>query len=316
MRNFKILCIGFLLVFPVLAVADASDVPDESTWYLHVDFERIRSDETGRGIYDWMSDEIFDEIKEESGADIGKELDQLTAFSLQDQGPVFLLEGDFSQTTEDRLMALIAAEGDLKPSKASGKQYYRLTDDDSDGSAFSSAGSDSIDIQIESLQSESWVSMALPNKILLTGNETQMKQLLASGGKIGATRNHGGAMVVLTAEKTLLQAGMNSKTLAADDDGDSGWNSNILRHTEQVAFLAAAKAGMLALEATLVTTEPDMANSLASVARGLISLLAFNDEFDAELVAVLQGAVVEAKGNNLSISLALDPELVAATLRD
>ena len=107
---------------------------------------------------------------------------------------------------------------------------------------------------------------------------------------------------------------MNSAAFA--DDGDSDWDSNILRNTEQVAFMMAAAANKLALEAKLITTEPEMAESLASVVRGLISLMAFNDEMDAEIVAMLQGTKVEASGNSLSISLALAPELVVQTLSD
>jgi hypothetical protein len=138
--------------------------------------------------------------------------------------------------------------------------------------------------------------------------------MLANGGKVAGSRSHKGALLVLSAEKTMLQAGMNSS--AVGNDGDSGWDSNILRNTEQVAFLMAAAANKLALEAKLITTEPEMAESLASVVRGLISLLAFNDEMDSEAVAMLQGTKVKASGNSLSISLAIDPDLVVRTLSD
>jgi hypothetical protein len=37
---------------------------------------------------------------------------------------------------------------------------------------------------------------------------------------------------------------------------------------------------------------------------------------DAEAIAVLQGTKVETSGNNLSISLALAPELVVRTLSE
>ena len=59
-----------------------------------------------------------------------------------------------------------------------------------------------------------------------------------------------------------------------------------------------------------------MAESLASVARGLISLMSFDDELDAETAAVLQGTRVEATGNSLSLSLAVAPELIVKTLGD
>jgi hypothetical protein len=107
---------------------------------------------------------------------------------------------------------------------------------------------------------------------------------------------------------------MNSAAMG--DDGDSDWDSNILRNTEQVAFMMAAAADKLALEAKLVTTEPEMAESLASVVRGLVSLMAFSDEMDEEMVAVLQGTTVEASGNSLSISMAIAPDFVVRTLSE
>lgn len=314
MRTLKLLIVGLLLAFPALATADAGDIPGASTWYFHIDLDKMRSEEAGKAVYDWMEDEIFSDVREESGVDLTKELDRLTAFSLEGQGPVFLFEGNISQESKDRVMTLIAAAGDLQPEKSSGKAYYRLTDghgkDDDDNTG------DNIEIQIDALEEESWISLALDNKVLVTSSKEQMQELLKKGGKIAGRRSHNDALLVLTAEKALLQAGMNSSALGNDDDGDSGWDSNILRNTEQVAFLVAAKAGMLALEAKLITTEPDMAESLASVVRGLISLVAFNDEMEAETVAVLRSTKVEAKGNNLSISLAVAPDLVVSTLSD
>lgn len=73
------------------------------------------------------------------------------------------------------------------------------------------------------------------------------------------------------------------------DDGDSGWESNILRNTQQIA---------------------------ASVARGLISLVAFDDDMDPEAIAVLQGTKVKATGNELTISLSIDPDVIVAALDD
>ncbi len=315
MRTLNVLIVALLLTSPGTAVAAASDIPGTATWYFHIDLAEMKSADAGKGVYDWMSGEVFDDVKEETGVDIEGELDRVTAFSMEGQGPVFLFEGDISQVSRDRLMTFIAAEGDLKSLKSSGKSYYRFNGRDSDGESKKATTEDgNIEIQFESLEDESWISMDLKNKVIVTANEAQMKEMLKGGGKIAGSRGHKGALVVLTAEKTLLQAGMNSSALGGDDD--SGWDSNILRNTEQVAFLVAAAANKLAIEAQFVTAEPEMAQSLASVARGLISLTAFSDDMEADAIAVLQGTKVEAKGNSLTISLAIDPELVVATLND
>jgi len=312
MRYLKILIIVLLLVAPGIAAAKAADVPGSAVWYFHIDLAQMRDDGPGQSVYAWLQDEAFAEVKDESGVDLDRELDSLTAFALEGEGPVILFEGNISQDTKDKIMTLIAAEGDLNPLKSSGKAYYHFEGTE-EGESIDYADSN-VEIQIDSLEEESWISLALKNKILITGSEEQMKAMLANKGRIAGRNGHNGALLVLTAEKTMLQAGMNST--AFGDDGDSDWDSNILRNTEQVAFLMAAAANKLALEAKLITSEPEMAESLASVVRGLISLMAFNDDMDAEAVAMLQGTKVEARGNSLSISVAIDPELVVRTISD
>jgi hypothetical protein len=311
MRYLKILIVGLLLAVPTVAAA-SGDIPESAVWYFHLDLEQMREKGPGQGVYDWLKIEALSEIKEEAGVDLDKELDRLTAFSQEGQGPVMLFEGNISQETKDKIMTFVAAGGDLTPLKASGKTYYHFAGAEEGEDV--TYGNGDIEIDLEQLEDEAWVSLALKNKVLVTGSEEQMKSMLANGGKVAGSGSHKGALLVLSAEKTMLQAGMNSA--AFTDDGDSGWDSNILRNTEQVAFMMAAAANKLALEAKLITTEPEMAESLASVVRGLISLVAFNDEMDAEVVAMLQGTKVEASGNSLSISLALAPELVVQTLSD
>jgi len=312
MRFLKFLIVGLLLSLPVLATADVEDLPGSAVWYFHIDLEQMRKDGPGQGLYAWLQDEAFSDIKEDAGIDLDRELDSMTAYSLEGSGPVILFEGNISQETRDKVMTFVAADGDLTPLKAAGKTYYYFSGKNGDKSLRLSDGD--IEINVDSLEDEAWVSLALKNKILITGSEEQMQALLANNGKIAGRKSHKGALLVLSAEKTLLQAGMNSTAMG--DGGDSDWDSNILRNTEQVAFMMAAAADKLALEARLVTTEPEMAESLASVVRGLVSLMSFNDEMDAETVAVLRGTKVEASGNNLSISLAIAPDFVVRTLSE
>ena len=310
MRVLKILVVTLLLAAPGLAAASADDIPESALWYFHIDLEQMRAKGPGKGVYAWLQEEAFSDVRDESGIDLDKELDRMTAFSLEGEGPVILFEGDISQETRDKIMTFVAADGDLDPRKSSGKTYYHFAGLDEGETVRSANGN--LEIDIESLEDEAWVSLALRNKVVVTGSEEQMQAMLKSNGKIAGSRGHKGALLVLTAEKTMLQAGMNSASMG--DDGDSDWDSNILRNTEQVAFLTSAAANKLALEAKLITTEAEMAESLASVARGLISLMSIDDEMDADLAAMLQGTRIEAKGNSLSFSLAVDPDLVVATL--
>lgn len=314
MRTLKFLAVVLLLGMPAMVHADATDVPGSAVWYFHIDFAAMQTESAGQSLYAWLEDEVFAEIEEEVGIDFGSEVDRLTAYSMADQGPVIVIEGDISQESKDMILAFVAVSGDIQPLKSSGKNYYHVQDSDEDHDGMSYE-SDDISINFDSLEDEAWLSLAVANKLIVTSSEGQMQQLLANDGKIAGNRGHDGALIVLTAEKTLLQAGAKS-SLLGDDDDDGGWESNILRNAEQIAFMLAADNNSLVIEAKLVTTEPDMAQTLASVARGLISLVAFDDDMEPDAKAVLRSTKVEADGSTLSLSLVIAADLLVATLRD
>ena len=100
----------------------------------------------------------------------------------------------------------------------------------------------------------------------------------------------------------------------ADDDDD--WESNILRNTRQAALLVAAKEGMIAIEAQLISSDPKMASAIAGIVNGLISLQAFNSELEPEFQDLLRNTRVEVNENTLSINTVLDPDVVVTVLND
>ena len=308
MRILVILWLGLMMAAPMVADADASDVPGSADWYLYIDLEQMRSEDAGKALYDWFDGEVLTEVEQEAGISLDQEVDSVTAFASAGEGPVVVIDGPISGDTRDKIMAMIAAGGDISPLKASGRTYYKVGDGDA---AYRNGD---IEIDLDSLDDGGWISLDVKNKILITGTEDRMKALLANKGRVPGPGRNKGALLVLTAEKALLQAGMN--TGALKDDGDDDFDSKILRNTEQVAFLLAIVRDKLAIEAELITTDAEMAESLASVARGLISLMAFDDSMDAETMAVLRSTKIEAKGNSLSLSLAVDPDLVVRTIEN
>ena len=315
MRYFKFLIVLLSLAVPALAQADTSDIPASATWYFHADFDAMREGKASRVVYDWLNAEVFEEIRGETGIDLHKEADRMTAFAAAGEGPVIVFDGNISTETQDKIIALAAAAsaGGLQTLKSSGKAYYFF--DNSNGSADDESEEDhdnNFDIDMGSLDEEAYISVAVKNKVLVTNTENQMKALLASNGKIDTAKMEKGALFVLTAERSLIQAGVN----AAEMETGNNWDSNILRNTKQVAVLLADLGEKLGFEAQLMTTEAAMANSIASIVRGLISLQVFNDDLDPKVVAVLQTAKVDVVANVLKLSLALDPATVVAALED
>jgi len=306
MRKLKLLVAMLVLGVAAPATADMGGIPDSATWYFHADFDAMRDGESSRGIYDWLNAEVFEEIRGEVGIDFDQEARRLTAFSSAGEGPVILLDGKISQDTKDKIMAIAAADGELETFKSSGKAYY-FFDGDGDG-----ADTGDIDIDIESLEKEAYVSVSLKDKILITNTQDQMEALLANNGKINSATTDKNALLVLRAERSLIQAG--AKADEMDDDGD--WDSKILRNTKQVAVMMADLGDKLGIEAQVMANEPEMASSLASIVRGLIGLQAFNDEMDSEIAAVLQSTRVDVSGSTLTLSLSLDPDTVVSALED
>ncbi len=306
MHGLRIFLGLLFLGVPGLAPADVGGIPDSATWYFHADFETMRDGKSSRGIYDWLNAEVFREIRDEVGIDFDQEADRLTAFASAGAGPVILLDGNISQDTRDKIMAIAAADGELQTFKSSGKAYY-FFDGDGDG-----IGKGDIDIDIDSLEKEAYVSFALKDKIVITNTQDQMKELLANNGRIESRKSDDNALFVLRAERSLIQAGLRADEM---DDGDD-WDSNILRNTKQLAVMMADLGDKLGVEAQLMASEPEMANSLASVIRGLIGLQAFSDEMDPGLSAVLQSTTVDVVDSTLKLSLSLDPDTVVSALEN
>ena len=186
--------------------------------------------------------------------------------------------------------------------------YFFAGDDES-----SSSSSDSG--PFDDLQDGVFFSFAVRNKLIVASHEEQMKALLDGGGEIAGSGSVDDAMFVLTADKSFVQAGLRPDGIA-DDDGDDGWESTIIRNTEQVALLISDSDGKIALQVQLKSSDPKMAQSIGGIVNGLISLQAFNSELDPEILSLVQNTKVAVSENLLSISTVIDPNTVVEIIDD
>jgi len=307
MRVRKNLTVLLLLALPGLAFGElaASGLPATSTWYFHADFDEMRGSDAGKPLYAWLQREVFEDVREDAGIDLDKETDRITAFSAEESGAVVLIEGKISQETRDKLLAIAATGEEFDTLKHKGTTFYYVKGD---------GQSKNGNIKVDSFENGAYFTFALKNRILATSSREEMHRLLDSNGKLPNRAADRGALIVLTAEKSLIQAGIQADQVA--DRGEGGWQSNILRNTEQLAVIVADVAGKIGIETQLIATQPEMAESLASIVRGLISLAMFSEDMDPEVAEFLKGTTVAVDGSSLNIRLALDPESVVATLDD
>lgn len=309
MRALRYLILSLLFLgLPASLLAGVDDLPAASKWYFHADFEEMRSSEAGRHLYGWLRDEVFNDIREDVGVDLDKEADTVTAYALNDRQVFLVIDGSISQETQDKILAMGAASGALDKLGTGGNSYYHIKDNGGDDS--DEAGGRNVDVEVDGFENGAYFSFAVRDKLIVTSTEADMEMFIANKGKIRSEKSPSGALFVLSAERSLMQAGVKAGEL-----GDEiGWDSNILNNTEQVALLVADEAGKLAIQAQLVTSEQEMANSLASIVRGLISLQVFNDDLDPEFAEFLQNTSVDVDDRTLVVKVALDPKIVVDTL--
>ncbi len=300
----KALAFLLILLIPVGATAgiEPGDLPAGSTWYLHIDFAQMRDSEAGNGIHEWLDEEINAEIVDEIDINLYGETDRLTAYSADGAGFVMVLDGRYSRDTKDKMLALAATAEEFDMIQSRDGNYYHIAGE---------LGGHDADIEIDGMDDPGYMSFAIDNKIIVTGTEEQMQGLLENRGRITGQGSHEDALFILTAERSFVQAGMDAEGLSDDVDG---FDSNIARNTREVAIMIAEVAGKIAVEAQIVTTEDEVANSMASIVRGLIALQVFSEDMDPDVAEVLRNTRVDVDGSNLKISVALSPEVIAAAL--
>jgi len=295
------------VALPLVASADlkAGDLPAATEWYVHADLAELRLSEPGRPLYDWLDGEVTVELNEELRIDLEDAVHRFTAFSTDGSGVVAIVEGNIDQELQDRVLAAAFAgsEGKVDQTKYAGATYYKAGDDES-----ATRLNDE-----DSIRHSGYFSFAVDGKILAASEEDQIRALIDSGGRIPGAGDHNGAIIVLSADKQFVQAGMRTAEFA--DDGDD-WNSNILRNTEQAALLISEQRGLIAMDLTLIGSDPEMTASLGSIVNGLIALQAFSSELEPEILAFLRNTRVDVNDTTLKVSTVLDPNDVVKLLGD
>lgn len=289
MKHLKLLAALLLLPFAANADFEIEGVEGISDWYFHADFDNMRNTPSGKKIYAWLEAEAFDELREEAGIDIDKDLDQLIAMSDGQDDIVILANGTLRQEHKDQIMAVAAIQNvELAPRKAGKREYYYVEGEGGQGEPF---------------EDGAFFSFDLKNKLIVTSSEDKMKELLGNGGRLEMRSNN--TMVMFSAKNA---------NVGQPTDGGEDWDSNIMQNTEEAKVLIADDAGKVRVEAQLVTTEAEMADSLASIVRGLISLQAFNEDIEPEMSDILKTTKVDVSDRTLSISLSLDADTVVEAM--
>ncbi len=277
-----------LVALPGLSYAGIApdELPASTRWYLHADLAEMRDSEVGRKVYDWLEKEIFEDLRDDLGLDLGKETDRVTVFSQGEEDAVVAVRGRFSDKTRDTILAYATAETALEEKMTEGRAYYQLG-------------------EMEDADIDGYFSFAVDGLLLFTSRAGTMERLLANGGRVEERETADGTLLVLTADRDLMQAG-----IRADTPEDDSWESQILKHTREAAFLVADRDGLAAVEARVVADDPAMATSLAAIVGGLIGLQAMAASEQPAIAELLGKTKVTVENGVLAVTALVEPELI------
>jgi len=307
MRISRVVIFAMIAALPLSGNADVSgsDFPDNTDWYVHVDLKAMRESESGKTLYALLSGEVVAKAYEEVGIDINKEVDSITAYADAGVSAALIFEGSISKETQDKMLEIASAEANVDARRHKGKEYYFIGDE--------SEPEPSGKISLVDIEDASYSSFAIKNKLIVTASEEYIKALLDNGGKAAASNSHDGAIFVLSADRSMVQAGARTDAMS---DYDDDWQSNILRNTEQAALVISDESGMIAIEALLVSADPQMAKGMGDIVNGLLALQMFNSDIPPGYRGILKNINVDVDDKTLSISIAVDPDMLISILND
>lgn len=272
------------------ATAFAQPLADaDSNWYLHANFDEMRSTEAGRYLYQWFQDEVQLEIEDELGIALEEELDAVSIFGLGDeQEAVIILHGEIAPAERQRIIDHLREEAGEHLSQASlgGRDYYLLRDEehgehhhDALHFAFGDGG-----------------------QHIVTGDYRALERFLNAGAQWNMVRPEG--LIVLQAGRPLVQGGMRATGSHTDH---IPWESDFFRNVEQLALVVADGNGALELHAEAVATNEQTALAMQSIVQGLIGLQLMTAE-GPDAMALLGNLKTSTEGKHARFSLRIPPE--------
>ncbi len=279
-RIYSVLLVA-ALAWPVsqAAVLASSSLPDGSNWYLHVNLDLIQNSDAGRQLMLGTVNEALEGIEEELGVGFADYIEGVTIFggsfpnhgdSLSDTAIV--LHGAISEADQQILLEKIDQAGaEITTSYQAGLAYYTVAE--GEGTITIANENTTADIDAWGHDKELYFSFGA-TQTLVTQDQALMQTFVDSNGYLGGFENNdANALVVLHADRALMQGGANT---AIDFDGE--WDSSILKNMNSIALVIVEDNGGIHITAELTANSEEIAMSVRNIVEGLVALKALDSD--------------------------------------
>lgn len=272
----------------------------DSAFYIQVNLLEMRQSDAGSQLYDWVDDEIIEEIEDEFGTDLVRSLDGISIFGSGDtQTPVVLLHGFLSEAAQDDITEKVLSEVDeARIETQFGQEFITVHADDMEN----------FNIDIDGQEFEQlFLAFGDSNQTLITPSKDILDDFLRNNSVFSDALSSD--LIVVQANRSLVQGGLDAKH---DIFKNGPWESQFFKNIEQVGLVIADSGDSFTLRAEAVSSTPAMAEALGNIAKGLLSFKSLADD-EGEL-ALLDNLDIASNSNVTVFELQVPAELLIDTL--
>ncbi len=262
----------------------------DSAFYVQINLLEMRQSQAGSQLYDWVEDEVLDDLEDEFGADFITALDGISVFGAgEQQAPVILVHGFLAPDTRDMIIAKLFDENDSAVAQSRHGQTFYAVDADS-------FETDSLEINGKDIDNL-FLAFGADNQTMITPSEDALDEFLRNGSFFENTLSP--ELIVVQANRPLLQGGLNTKHQVFKH---GPWESKFFQNVEQVGLVIADAGDDFEIRAQAVSQTPSMAEALGSIAKGLLSFKALAEE-DGDDLSWLNNLDVSSSDNTTTFQL-------------
>lgn len=272
------------------------DLLPGAQWYVHVNARLLRESALTAPFYDESLGEAFADIREEMGVDLGRDITAITVFGSASPGrdTAVVLHGRLGGDNRARLDELASTAGHFVEHDYGGARYIEVSGiGDSPGSV--RAG-------------QALMIHYGADKTLISTSESTMHRLLdPAGDAVVVEPDNPDTLLVLQADRSLVQAGMDARNL----DLNGHWNSSLLNNVERAMAVVSERNGGLGIQLQVLTADEATATYVQNILQGLISLKALSGDDDPAMAELLNRLDLKTSARQVLLEVDISPELAA-----
>ena len=294
----------------------SSDLPAGSNWYVHINVDLLRTSTLGRRIMEKTIDEAFEEIESELGFQFSQDIEAITVFGGQlppDRGAI-VVHGAIPLDTQNRLLDFLELNGSgLTMHDFAGMNYYEVAKEIGHKEIrVESVGDPVEEAEFHDVDRETVFFAFGSDQSMFSQSVESIEMFLEANGHLSGLKSADpNAMVVLQADRAMLQGGLNT----AMDMGHSNWDSSILSNVDSIAVVLADEMGAASVHAEVQAKSPEIAESVLNIVQGLIALRALDVAGEPVLCELLRAVNIETDGAMILFDVYLEESLIEQ-LRD